>query len=341
MDNIKCEINSVSDVIEVIESIKRLGKIFPRNSESKIRRYFRGQSNYKWTLIPSLYRDNTFIKEESLILESMNMFPEEFEGLDKFSILVKLQHYGMKTRLLDLTENPLVALYFACNENNGKNDKESKDGALYIFDNANSYFPHSNYVESMMEYIFDASSFVMSAYNVITYFEKIPYDFFYFENTIIEILNRIKIISSEICNSKNTIEDEINKSDEINNLIDKLFIPGTAVTPKRNNPRLIAQQGAFYLPDMQVEKWGSNKDKSYSFTPFPFFKLNKSNSGDDEYEEYNDIKIGYRNYKLKIPQESKRNILKELDYLQINESTLFDDLEHKLKYLQEKIEREI
>lgn len=29
---------------------------------------------------------------------------------------MKLQHYGCKTRLLDLTTNALVALYFACHE---------------------------------------------------------------------------------------------------------------------------------------------------------------------------------------------------------------------------------
>ncbi len=223
-------INSVTDLIKVIE---KLGKAALRTTESKTLRFFRGQSNYDWTLSPSLYRENLFNKERALILEAINMFPEEFEGLDKFSILVKLQHYGMKTRLLDLTENPLVALYFACNENN------DKDGAIYIFDSIPTYFPEDLSVKCLMEYVFEFSGSLMEKEQAIKHFNKMLNISYY----------KIHL-------------------DPIDDLIGLLTIPGLAVSPKRNNPRLITQQGAFYLFGMKVKKVEIDKFSDYTLYSF-------------------------------------------------------------------------
>lgn len=50
--------------------------------------------------------------EHNLMQIPLQRIPMEFKDFDNmFDIMAKYQHYGMCTRLLDLTTNPLVALY--------------------------------------------------------------------------------------------------------------------------------------------------------------------------------------------------------------------------------------
>lgn len=93
--------------------------------------YYRGQANKDWKIECSLFRQKLLNKEDQMLNDIINRRPKDFfycnNNLEK---LVLLQHYGIPTRLLDITLNPLVALYFAC-----KNDREiQQDGAVYIFE---------------------------------------------------------------------------------------------------------------------------------------------------------------------------------------------------------------
>lgn len=93
--------------------------------------YYRGQANKDWKIECSLFRQKLLNNEAQMLSDIISRRPKDFfycnNNLEK---LVLLQHYGIPTRLLDITLNPLVALYFAC-----KNEKElEKDGVVYIFE---------------------------------------------------------------------------------------------------------------------------------------------------------------------------------------------------------------
>ena len=116
----------VSNVIEILTILRQ----YPGLS------IFRGQSNVKWPLIPKIARLfghsnvlDTWERLEGFILDDFRKFSVPHikrEPKNHFEWLVTGQHYGLPTRLLDWTTNPLKATFFAAWENVGK-----MDGALF------------------------------------------------------------------------------------------------------------------------------------------------------------------------------------------------------------------
>ena len=175
------DIKTINSVKEYVEAICELNR--NRNDLLNEEFLFRGQSNVKWKLEPSLVRlrsdskglvhsDATCLKDElSLIEMAKYKLPEIFKNdMLPLDILALLQHHLVPTRLLDLTENALVALYFACEiilkEKKKPEDKEP-DGEVFVFHQHDSDIATYPIVQA----IADSSHLIRS--------NKYPLDFFY------------------------------------------------------------------------------------------------------------------------------------------------------------------
>lgn len=208
--------SSVSGVSTFISSLKKRDRML----------FFRGHSNANYSLCPSILRSSHLQQNESkLYHELLIECPDDFEKCDShLEKLVKMQHYGLPTRLLDITRNLLVALYFAC-----ESDPEAYGELVLVSAREHDIkYPQSDTVS------------ILSSLPVFPYEKQRD---FYNLAVNIDISERqfntkASCLIHEVQIEKPAFQAEIKKEGVLSNYI---------VYALKNNGRIVKQDGAFIL----------------------------------------------------------------------------------------------
>jgi hypothetical protein len=220
----KAPVATVNNVIEFIGAIK---KLVATGSSFNV---FRGQRNSDWKSAPGIMRASAGLveHEREITRELIAVHPQEFDhDSGMFDKLVRMQHYGLPTRLLDVSLNPLVSLYFATEPFRSR--LKTVDGVVYVYKIPKQRKKY--YDSDAVACIANLSNLSAAEREEIVNISHVNVDDF---NKNIAVDRLVQFVRSE----KSHFRPRIIESD--------LFLP-FYVVPKMSNRRIIVQSGAFII----------------------------------------------------------------------------------------------
>ncbi|WP_394189168.1 FRG domain-containing protein [Paenisporosarcina quisquiliarum] len=294
---------------------------------------FRGQKNKDWALIASIFRKNyNHNKEYNIFKEIKKNRFNEFISDNFLDNLIHMQHYGIPTRLLDWSKNPLIPLFFACSDNSKIGRVSAyKPSIIYEFD-GEQYNSISNYFKE------DFNKSQLSAESIkllVSIFRNsLPQSIFLETSNENDRLKAQRGLFSILIDIRpqyiDVIREEVLKSSNMH----------TNFVESKIDMNIYKKIARFKLEEMKeffTDNKNLNINKHFDFDIF-LSELNNNNFWREEDHSYETNLIDH-SVEFIISSKYKSLILSQLERLNINSMTVYPDSFGFIQYINDKYER--
>ena len=297
------QIHDVEDLLHLVRDVT--SNYANREGSTPTRLYYRGESEDFPSRTPSVMRANQSCEyplrasESDLLVDLTTRRPDDFaREATALGELMTAQHFGLPTRLLDVTRNPLVALFHATAT---EEQSDSSPGQLHILAVPTSMVkPYSSHTVSVITNFTRLSrgdqNLLLTKNSEYTEKENDcpPSTSLAPTSPLGNYSYAMSRLVQYIRLEHPSFEDRINPYDLL-----RVFV----VEPQQSNERIKAQSGAFLLSAFHERFDEREVQQITKHTPL------------------------YHQYTFEVPNELKGMIRKQLESLQISPETMYPGLE--------------